>query len=122
MISRLIAGMMMLAAIIWTTAAPAQVSTQAPLDDTQQPVDALFEIRLHFRTVLATTWWSEEPERRSGGYRVVVHFPDGWRGNPTGKAMNLCPDRDNRLWSVATILEIQPFYDKRRWPAFECRK
>lgn len=102
--------------------AVAQVETQPPLDDTQAAVDPLFEIRYHFRTVLPTTWWVEEPEPIAGGYRVVVHFPDGWRGNPTGKAMTMCPERDARLWRVSKILEIQPQYDRRRWPPFECRK
>ena len=102
--------------------AQAQVETQPPLDDNQLIVDPMFEIRYHFRTVLNTTWWAEDPERIADGFRVVVHFPDGWRGNPTGKAMSFCPERDARLWQVAEILEIQPEYDDRRWPPFECRK
>lgn len=102
--------------------ASAQVETEPPLDDRQLIVDPMSEIRRHFRAVLNTTWWAEDPERIPDGYRVVVHYPDGWRGNPTGKAMSFCPERDARLWRAAKILEIQPEYDNRRWPPFECRK
>ena len=84
-------------------------------------VDIRLEIRAHFDR-LPYGWWIREPELHLNTYEVVVNIPDWWHGNPTSAVNNLCPERKSRIWKVAKILTLRPFYQKRPWPVVDCRR
>ncbi|QCN99779.1 hypothetical protein D3093_31520 (plasmid) [Azospirillum argentinense] len=84
-------------------------------------IDIRQEIRTHFDR-LPYGWWIREPELHLNTYEVEVHLPDWWRGNPTSAVNDLCPERQSRIWKVAKILTLRPFYQKRPWPEVDCRR
>lgn len=86
-----------------------------------RPVDIRQEIRAHFAR-LPYGWWIREPELHLNTYEVEVNIPDWWHGNPTSAVNNLCPERQSRIWKVAKILTLRPFYQKRPWPEVDCRR
>lgn len=86
------------------------------------PFDPRLALREFFRTRLPPLWYASEPETSLTVYSVDVHIPDGWRGNPTGAVMNLCPGRDDPLWNGLQLFEMIPVYEDRRWPGFTCRR
>jgi hypothetical protein len=91
------------------------------IEEEWRPVDIRQEIRAHFDR-LPYGWWIREPELHLNTYEVEVNIPDWWRGNPTSAVNNLCPERQSRIWKVAKILTLRPFYQKRPWPEVDCRR
>lgn len=85
------------------------------------PYDPRREIRRLLISRLPPLWWMNEPEGFLNTFHVLIHIPKEWRGNPVSAVMAMCPEHDDVLWSALTTLELQPFYQDRRWPSVICR-
>lgn len=85
------------------------------------PYDPRRAIREWLRTRLPTQWWMNEPEGTLNTFEVLIHIPNEWRGNPVSAVMAMCPEHNDQLWSALDTLELQPFYQNRRWPSVICR-
>lgn len=90
-------------------------------DSDPNPFDPRRAIHEWLRTRLPTQWWITEPERTLNTFQVLVHIPNEWQGNPVSAVMVMCPEHNDLLWSVLDTLELQPFYQGRRWPGVICR-
>lgn len=111
----------MLAAGLATLVGLAGAAAAQDIEEEWRPLDIRQEIRDHFSR-LPYGWWIRDPEKRLNAYEVEVHLPDWWRGNPTSAVNALCPERRSRIWEATTILTLRPFYQKRPWPAVDCRR
>ncbi len=84
--------------------------------------DVRYEVREYFRSVLPYGWWATDAVMDPWGWRVDLHIPDNWGGNPASAAMSLCPPRGSVVWTAVRSLFIHPYWQSRRWAGFQCRK
>jgi hypothetical protein len=82
--------------------------------------DPLYQVREYFNNRLPGDWWASDPDREGNRFRVRLHVPEGWRGNPTTAAMQFCPDDKNMLWNLTPQITLQPENRSRRWPSHDC--
>lgn len=85
------------------------------------PFDPRRAISEWLRTRLPNQWWMTGPEGTLNTFQVLIHIPSEWQGNPVSAVMAMCPEHNDQLWSVLNTLELQPFYQGRRWPGVICR-
>ena len=86
-----------------------------------KPFDPRHELRDYFRTNLTGGWWAEEPTYNLATFRVRVHAPKRWRGNPVSAIGNLCPGRDHPIWKGLNSFVVKAFYQQHTWPEVICR-
>jgi len=76
-------------ALACSTAWPQEENPRdAPVLDPEinpKPFDPRYELREYFRAHLSGGWWAEEPTYNLATFRVLVHAPKRWRGNPNGR-------------------------------------
>lgn len=127
------AVMLAVALMLGTGAAAAQQSPMQSLgelparppidpDVDPYPFDPFLALRSYLRQRLPAGWWARDPLYDAGAFSVVVHIPEGWRGNPTAAMMRLCPESTSTLWSRIAVVELQPVHRQRPWPAATCRR
>ena len=83
--------------------------------------DPRYELREYFRAHLSGGWWAEEPTYNLATFRVLVHAPKRWRGNPNSAILNLCPGHDHPIWKGLNAFVLQAFYQQHLWPEVICR-
>ncbi len=86
------------------------------------PTDPHFAIRNYLQATLPPLWWGREIAFTPGRITVEVHPPVGWQGNPTGAMMRFCPGPNHNLWRIYSQIELRPFFEKKNWPAYLCRR
>jgi hypothetical protein len=78
------------------------------------PFDPRAELRNYFRANLTGGWWANEPTYGLSMFRVLLHAPKGWRGNPVSVTANLCPDPGMGSFAV------QAFHQNHARPEVIC--
>ena len=84
------------------------------------PFDPRAELRNYFRANLRGGWWANEPTYGLSMFRVLLHAPKGWRGNPVSVTTNLCPDPSHKIWKGMGSFAVQAFHQDHAWPEVIC--
>ena len=84
------------------------------------PFDPRAELRDYFRANLTGGWWANEPTYGLSMFRVLLHAPKGWRGNPVSVTANLCPDPGHKIWKGMGSFAVQAFHQDHAWPEVIC--
>jgi hypothetical protein len=112
-------------ALACSTAWPQEENPRdAPVVDPEinpKPFDPRFELREYFRAHLSGGWWAEEPTYNLATFRILLHAPKRWRGNPNSAIGNLCPGPNHPIWKGLNAFVLQAFYQEHTWPEVICR-
>lgn len=120
------------AGLFWATPASAQIEMRDLNDLSHQrtlppylkyiPTDPHLAIRDYLRVTLPPMWWGREIDYAPGRITVEIHPPLNWRGNPTSMMLRLCPPSNHNLWRIYRQIEMRPYYEKKYWPSYTCRR
>ncbi len=86
------------------------------------PTDPHLVVRDYLRTILPAMWWGREMDYAPGRITVEIHPALNWKGNPTGMMIRFCPPSDHNLWRLYRQIELRPYYEKKYWPSYTCRR
>lgn len=87
----------------------------------EQP-DVQANLRNYCRDRVPAGWWCEDPVKLDYAYKIVIHAPLGWQGDPYGAVLNFCPAVDDAVWKGLDLLELQPNWNNVLGALVTCRR